>query len=108
MISDQNNINTYEIIPTLNGLAFHVYLKNAPFCMQVETSVPYPKLRWNDRYLAWMKRDFAPYIYMSVLYGIDRSGNIIPTQYALHKNGDQRFKLQWNCQKELAEIWLKN
>ena len=52
--------NTYEILPTLNGLAFHVYLSNSPCYMQVNTSVPYPKLRWNDRYFAWMKQDFAP------------------------------------------------
>lgn len=106
-VSDQNSSNVYEIIPTVNGLAFHVYMKDTPFCLQVETSVPYPKLRWNDRYLAWMKRDFTPYIYMSVLYGIDRFGNIIPAQYTLLKNGDQHIKLLWDHRKGPTEIWLE-
>ena len=99
--------NTYEIIPTLNGLAFHVYVGNSPFYMQVNTSVPYPKLRWNDRYFAWMKQDFAPYIYMSVLYGVDRSGRTIPVQYALNKKGDQLFEFRWNDTMELAEVWFE-
>ena len=102
-----NKANTYEILPTLNGLAFHIYLSDIPFSMRIETSVPYPKLRWNDRYFAWMQRDFAPYIYMSVLYGVDRSGRTIPAQYALNKNGDQHFEFQWNNTKELAEVWFE-
>ena len=99
--------NDIVVIATPNGVAIHSNILNSSLNMKIQTTKPYPKLRYNDRYCAWMKQDFVPYTYISALYGKNCNGKFCPLECFIKKENDFSFELEWHGTEKIIESLIE-
>ena len=92
---------------SLNGVALQIRVSEPTLTMRIETTSAYPKLRMNDRYCAWMRQDFVPFVYLSALYGINDQGVPSSVEYTLYKKNDKQFDLVWSGFDKIKEYVIE-
>lgn len=82
-----------RLYPTTNGVAISCACPDGePYTFSVEISKPFPEVRANDKYIAFMSERFRPFFAVSCIGTADAGGNIIsPAKVSYQKSTDRTY-----------------